>query len=88
MVKSELKNKGTERTSGGKEEGGGIRGIPPRPEKQKGGWEWDAFLSGPALGGAGEHLGDGGLLLLSQAQPPVLVKVLLAASDRNQSEVV
>lgn len=61
---------------------------PPPPGEAGGGWEWDAFLSGPALGGGGEHLGHGGLLLLSQAQPPVLVKVLLVASDRNQFEVV
>lgn len=52
------------------------------------GWEWDTFLCGPVLRGGGEDLGDGDLLLLSQAQPAALVKVLLVASDRNQFEVV
>lgn len=46
MVKSELKNKRTERTSGGKEEGGGIRAIPPPPEKQEGGGNGTPSLVG------------------------------------------
>lgn len=48
----------------------------------------DAFLCGPALGGGGEDLGNEGLLLSSQAQPAILVKVLLFASDKNQFKVV
>lgn len=54
-------------------------------EEQDVGWERaDTFLFGPGLGGGGKNLRDGGLLLLSQAPPAVLVEVLLVASDRNQ----
>lgn len=66
--------------------GDGIKEI--RTGGAGNGREWDTFLCAPVLGGGGEDLGDGGLLLLSQAQPAALVKVLLVTSDRNQFEVV